>query len=227
MTRLPEVRQNLLFSATLSNNVRELSDELTQYGSNGAVVEVRTSRKTEAADSIEQWIICMDKDTRSAVLSHLIKTDEWGQTLIFVEQKHVAAKLVDQLAKRDIVADSIHGDRSQAQRNRVLDDFKSGKLSYLVATGVAARGIDIKGLPRVVNYDLPFKPEEYIHRIGRTGRAGQQGQAISFVTAGDFKKLCAIESRLDHLLERRDLPEFPVRKAVPISILNYVPKSKR
>ncbi|WP_298632570.1 DEAD/DEAH box helicase [uncultured Umboniibacter sp.] len=225
--RLPQQRQNLLFSATLSDDVQNLGDDLTHYGTNGDVVEIRMSAKNEAASSIEQWLITVDKDTRSALLSHLIKEGEWDQALIFTEQKHVAAKLVAQLAKRGIEADCIHADRSQAQREKVLAQFKSGKLKFLVATGVAARGIDIGKLTRVVNYDLPFKPEEYIHRIGRTGRAGATGQAISLVTWGDFKKLCAIESELGHLIERRDVAEFPVRKTVPISILNYVPKNQR
>ena len=168
----------------------------------------------------------MDKDTKSALLSHLIKEQEWGQTLIFIDKKHAAAKLVVQLAKRGIEAESIHGDKSQIMREKILADFKSGKIKYLVATGVAARGIDIGKLSRVVNYDLPFKPEDYIHRIGRTGRAGAPGEAISFVAWGDFKNLCAIESRLDHLIERREIDGFPVRKVVPISILNYVRKSQ-
>lgn len=107
-----------------------------------------------------------------------------------------------------------------------MADFKSGKLKYLVATGVAARGIDIGNLSRVVNYDLPFKPEEYIHRIGRTGRAGETGEAISFVAWGDFKNLCAIESRLNHIINRKEIDGFTVRKVVPVSILNFVRKSQ-
>ncbi len=112
-------------------------------------------------------------------------------------------------------------------REKVLASFKSGELKYLVATGVAARGIDIGDLTRVVNYDLPFKPEEYIHRIGRTGRAGAAGEAISFVAMGDFKNLCAIESRLGHIIKRKEIDAFPVRKTVPVSILNYVRKANR
>ena len=160
------------------------------------------------------------------MLSHLIIEQKWDQALIFIEKKHGAAKLVSQLEKRGIKADCIHGDRSQAMRDKTLADFKTGQLKFLVATGVAARGIDIGKLSRVVNYDLPFKPEEYIHRIGRTGRAGETGEAISFVAMGDFKNLCAIESRLDQLIDRKDIPGFTVRKTVPISILNFVPKSK-
>ena len=224
--RLPDNRQNLLFSATMNDTVRAIANEFTDSKISKPAVEITISPKTTAAKNIKQWLITVDKDTKSALLSHLIKENHWKQALIFIEKKHGAAKLVDQLAKRDIKADAIHGDKSQAMREKILADFKSGKLKYLVATGVAARGIDIGELSRVVNYDLPFKPEEYIHRIGRTGRAGATGEAISLVAWGDFKNLCAIESRLDHLIERKEIEGFPVRKVVPISILNYVRKSK-
>ena len=224
--RLPEARQNLLFSATMSDDVRILADSFSDSKMSNPAVEISTSPKSTTAPSIDQWLITVDKDTKSALLSHLINDKEWDQALIFIEKKHGAAKLVAQLAKRGIEADAIHGDRSQAMREKVLADFKSGKLKYLVATGVAARGLDIGELSRVVNYDLPFKPEEYIHRIGRTGRAGASGEAISFVAIGDFKNLCAIETRLDHIIKRKEIEGFPVRKLVPVSILNYVRKSK-
>ena len=168
----------------------------------------------------------MDKDTKSALLSHLIHERQWPQALIFVEKKHSAAKLVSQLEKRGIIADAIHSDKSQDSREHILNDFKSGQLRFLVATGIAARGLDIEELGIVVNYDLPFKPDDYIHRIGRTGRAGATGKAISFVTLSDFKNLCAIESRLGHIIERQIIDDFIPRKIVPVSILNYVPKNK-
>ncbi len=225
--RLPSDRQNLLFSATMTDDVRALAYEFTDNKMGEPATEIAISPKTKAAATISQWLITVDKDTKSALLSHLINEEKWDQALIFIEKKHAAAKLVDQLAKRGIEAEAIHGDRSQAVRERILADFKSGKLKYLVATGVAARGIDIGELSRVVNYDLPFKPEEYIHRIGRTGRAGAKGEAISFVAMGDFKNLCAIESRLNHIIDRKEIAGFPVRKVVPVSILNYVPKNKR
>lgn len=224
--RLPDARQNLLFSATMNPGVQHLADGFADSKMSAAAVEISVSPKVKSAASIKQWLITVDKDTKSALLSHLINEQKWDQALIFIEKKHGAAKLVDQLAKRGIKADCIHGDRSQAMREKILADFKSGKLKYLVATGVAARGLDIGKLSRVVNYDLPFKPEEYIHRIGRTGRAGETGEAISFVAMGDFKNLCAIESRLDHLIDRKEIEGFPVRKTVPVSILNYVRKSK-
>jgi ATP-dependent RNA helicase RhlE len=225
--RLPDDRQNLLFSATMTNNVRSLASLFADNKMGNEPIEITISPKATAATTISQWLITVDKDTKSALLSHLINEEQWDQALIFIEKKHGAAKLVSQLAKRGIEADAIHGDRSQAMRENILADFKSGKLKYLVATGVAARGLDIGELSRVVNYDLPFKPEEYIHRIGRTGRAGASGEAISFVAMGDFKNLCAIESRLNHIIDRKEIEGFPVRKVVPVSILNYVRKSKR
>jgi superfamily II DNA/RNA helicase len=224
--RLPKARQNLLFSATMTDDVRSIAYDFSDSKMSNPAVEISTSPKATTTPNINQWLITVDKDTKSALLSHLINDQQWDQALIFIEKKHGAAKLVAQLAKRGIEADAIHGDKSQAMREKILADFTSGKLKYLVATGVAARGLDIGELSRVVNYDLPFKPEEYIHRIGRTGRAGATGEAISFVAMGDFKNLCAIESRLDHIIERKEIEGFPVRKVVPVSILNYVRKSK-
>jgi len=224
--RLPESRQNLLFSATMSDDVRGIARSFSASKMSNPAAEITISPKATTAPSINQWLITVDKDTKSALLSHLINEQKWDQALIFIEKKHGAAKLVEQLAKRGIEANAIHGGKSQAMRESILADFKSGKLKYLVATGVAARGLDIGELSRVVNYDLPFKPEEYIHRIGRTGRAGSSGEAISFVAMGDFKNLCAIESRLDHIIKRKEIAGFPVRKVVPVSILNYVRKSQ-
>ncbi|MFT6029493.1 MAG: ATP-dependent RNA helicase RhlE, partial [Oleiphilaceae bacterium] len=220
--RLPSERQSLLFSATLTDDVRFLAKTVKSDA-----LEISISPKSTSAPSIDQWLITVDKDKKSALLSHLILDKKWNQVLIFIETKHGAAKLVSQLGKRGIQAESIHGDRSQAMRSKILSEFKSGEIRFLVATGVAARGIDIGKLTRVVNYDLPFKPEEYIHRIGRTGRAGASGEAISFVAMGDFKNLCAIESRLGHIIIRKEIEGFPVRKTVPISILNYVRKAKK
>jgi len=235
--RLPFDRQNLLFSATINEDVRKLADSFSGDGFSGVGFEnkefyddledIVISPSSTTAETISQWLVAIDKDTKSALLSHLILEEKWDQALIFIEKKHGAAKLVSQLEKRGIKADCIHGDRSQAMREKTLAAFKSGELKYLVATGIAARGIDIGSLTRVVNYDLPFKPEEYIHRVGRTGRAGTAGEAISFVAAGDFKNLCAIESRLGHLIVRKEIEQFPVRKTVPVSILNYIPKHQR
>jgi superfamily II DNA/RNA helicase len=150
-----------------------------------------------------------------------------ASALIFIETKHGAAKLAAQLAKRGIAAEPFHSGRSLAIRSNLLEQFNAGNIQYMIATGVGARGIDIEGLPLVINYDLPFPADEYVHRIGRTGSADLSGEAISFVSKDNFKNLCMIESRLGHLLERRVLDGFEPRKQVPVSVLNYVPKHKR
>ncbi|WP_165313456.1 DEAD/DEAH box helicase [Vibrio ziniensis] len=220
--RVPTDAQCLLFSATLSHKVRDLAKTAVNDP-----YEISIAANQASKSNIEQWLITVDKDMKSALLSHLIKENQWDQALIFIETKHGAAKLVSQLEKREIAAEAFHSGRSQEVRTRLLEDFKNGKIKYLVATGVAARGIDIEELSRVVNYDLPFPADEYVHRIGRTGRANASGEAISFVSKDNFKNLCMIESRLGHLIERREVEGFQPRKPVPISILNYVPKHKR
>ena len=220
--RLPEQRQNLLFSATISNEVRALAKRSIYKP-----VEISIKQNKASTPKIDQWLVTVDKGNKSALLSHLIKEQEWDQALIFIETKQGAAKLVSQLEKRGIPVDSIHGDRTQAVRERILADFKSGQIKFLVATGVAARGLDIQNLSRVVNYDIPDQVEDYIHRIGRTGRAGASGEAISFVAKDNFRNLCAIESRLGHVITRKMFEGFEVKKTVPESILNYVPKNKR
>ncbi|WP_413478688.1 DEAD/DEAH box helicase [Vibrio hibernica] len=222
LARLPKNIQNLLFSATLSNPVRELArtaiDEAT---------EISIAKHSASKDSINQYMITVDKDQKSALLTHLLTERDWSQVLIFIGTKHGAAKLVSQLEKRGIAAEAIHSGRNQASRARVLEEFKAGTVKYLVATGVAARGIDIDDLPCVINYDMPFPADDYVHRIGRTGRAGSKGEAVSLVSRDDFKNLCMIESRLGHLIKRKTVEGFTPIKDVPISVLNYVPKHKR
>jgi superfamily II DNA/RNA helicase len=220
--RLPLERQNLLFSATISDDVRLLSKRTFSNAT-----EISIGNNSASKPKIDQWLITVDKGNKSALLSHLINEEKWQQALIFIETKHGAAKLVSQLEKRGIHAESIHGGRTQAMREQVLNDFKAGKIKFLVATGIASRGLDIGELVRVVNYDLPDQVDDYIHRIGRTGRAGASGEAVSFVAKDNFRNLCAIESRLGHVIKRKEFEGFPVKKAVPVSILNYVPKNKR
>ncbi|MGF1911321.1 DEAD/DEAH box helicase [Vibrio kasasachensis] len=222
LDRLPTDIQHLLFSATLSNKVRDLAKTAVHDPYEISIAANQASKK-----NIQQWLVTVDKDMKSALLSHLIKENDWDQALIFIETKHGAAKLAQQLEKRGIYAEAFHSGRSQAIRSQLLEDFKAGKIQYMIATGVGARGIDIHGLTRVLNYDLPFPADEYVHRIGRTGRADAQGEAISFVSKDNFKNLCMIESRLGHLIERREIEGFVPRNPVPTSILNYVPKHKR
>ena len=212
--RLPTQRQNLLFSATLSNAVRLLAKTAINNP-----VEISIADDSATAAQISQWLITVDKDNKSSLLSHLIKEHHWAQALIFIRTKHGAAKLVTQLEKRGIKAESIHSGRSQASRSRILAGFKSGEIALLVATGIAARGIDIDELSRVINYDLPDDADDYIHRIGRTGRAGSCGEAVSLVSRDDFKRLCAIERRLGHIIERKEIDGFETVKAVPVSTL--------
>jgi len=218
--RLPEQRQNLLFSATISEDVRGLAKRAIHKP-----VEISIRADSVNKPKIEQWLVTVDKTNKSALLSHLINTLDWQQALIFIETKHGAAKLVSQLEKRGIEAESIHSGRTQDIRERILGDFKAGNIKFLVATGIAARGLDIGELTRVINYDLPGQVDDYIHRIGRTGRAGAVGEAISLVSKDNFRELCAIESRLGHIIERKEFEEFPVKKTVPVSILNFTPKN--
>jgi len=221
--RLPAQRQNLLFSATLSDDIRQLAKRA--IGSNA--VEISTKQDEASKPNIAQWLVTVDKTNKSALLSYLIKENNWQQALIFIETKHGAAKLVSQLEKRNIKAQCIHSGKTQEIREQILADFKIGKIQFLVATAVAARGIDIDNLTRVINYDLPDKADDYIHRIGRTGRAGASGEAVSFVAKDNFRNLCAIESKLGHIIDRKAFELFPVKKVVPLSILNYVPKNKQ
>ena len=222
IARLPQNIQNLLFSATLSTPVRALAKSAISEAE-----EISIAKTDASKANIEQWLVTVDKDRKSALLSHMITDGEWDQALIFIETKHGAAKLVAQLEKRGIQAEAFHSGRSQAIREKILADFKKGRLKYLVATGVAARGIDIDNLSRVVNYDIPFPADDYVHRIGRTGRADASGEAISFLSKDNFKNLCIIEKRLGHLIERRVVEGFEPRKEVPISVLHFVPKKKR
>ena len=217
--RLPEHRQNLLFSATMSEEVRGLAKRTIHKP-----VEIAIGADKASKPKIAQWLVTVDKTNKSALLSHLITTKNWQQALIFIETKHGAAKLVSQLEKRGIVSESIHSGRAQDNREKILNDFKSGKIKFLVATAIAARGLDIGELSRVINYDLPAQVDDYIHRIGRTGRAGASGEAVSLVSKDNFRELCAIESRLGHIIERKEFEEFPVKKTVPLSKLNYVTK---
>jgi len=220
--KLPTERQTLLFSATISAQVRALAKTVLN---NPFSITIKNS--DENKPDINQWIIPVAKDQKSALLSQLINEDKWKQALIFIETKRGAAKLVSQLEKRGVAAESFHSGRSQAVRTQLLIDFKEGKLAFLVATGVAARGIDITDLDRVVNYDLPDQADDYLHRIGRTGRAGKAGEAISFVSRDDFRSLCYVEQMLKKVLPRKEIPGFEMKTPLPKSDLNWKSKQRK
>lgn len=207
---LPQKRQNLLFSATFSDSIRELAKGVTNNP-----VEVSVAPANITADAVEQAVYTVDKSKKSGLLTELIIQQDLQQVLVFSRTKHGANRLAKQLNARGITASAIHGDKGQGARTKALADFKSGKVRALVATDIAARGIDINQLPNVINYDLPHVPEDYVHRIGRTGRAGAGGIAVSFVTIEDTKQLKDIERLTKQVIERRVLPGFEPIDTVP------------
>ena len=219
--RLPEQRQNLLFSATMSQAVRKLAKTAIEHA-----LQITIKAKVDKPQ-INQCMIPVDKDVKSALLSHLIQENDWQQALIFIETKRGAAKLVSQLEKRGVQAESFHSGRSQAVREQLLEDFKNEKIQFLVATGIAARGIDIDNLTRVVNYDLPDQADDYVHRIGRTGRAGAIGEAISLLSRDDFRSLCYIEKRLGEVIPRKEIAGFEPKKEIPASDLKGASSDNR
>ena len=225
---LPRRRQNLMFSATFSNDIRNLAKGLVHNP-----IEISVSPRNTTVDSVEQQICPVDKAKKSALLTHLIQEKQWPQVLVFSRTKHGANRLTRHLESSGINAVAIHGNKSQAARTKALANFKSGSIRVLVATDIAARGLDINQLPLVVNFDLPNVPEDYIHRIGRTGRAGASGQAISLVCADEIKQLTDIEKLLNRQLDRKlvdgfepvhDLPESRINQ--PTSRANKPKKSK-
>jgi ATP-dependent RNA helicase RhlE len=191
MALLPSKRQNLLFSATFSNEIKKLADELLNKP---RLIEV--ARRNTAAETVSQSAYKVPQDAKRALLEHLVKSRNVWQVLCFVRTKHGASRLARQLERDGLATSAIHGDKTQAARLEALAKFKEGKLQVLVATDVAARGLDIDDMPLVVNYELPHVPEDYIHRIGRTGRAGASGEAISFVAPEEEKYLAEIERLL-------------------------------
>ena len=200
---LPKVRQNLLFSATFSDEIRELADGLLHEP---ASVEV--ARRNTASELVEQSAYMVEKGVKRHLLSHLIKRGDWRQVLVFTRTKHGANRLAEQLGKDGIESLAIHGNKSQNARTRALAAFKDGSLPVLVATDIAARGLDIEQLPYVVNYELPYTPEDYVHRIGRTGRAGAKGDAITLMTGADLALVRSIEQTLGYVLPRVSLPDY-------------------
>jgi ATP-dependent RNA helicase RhlE len=202
---LPARRQNLLFSATFSEEIKQLANGLLYRP---ALVEV--ARRNTAAESVAQVVHPVDRERKRELLSFLIGSNDWRQVLVFTRTKHGANRLAEQLERDGILAAAIHGNKSQAARTRALSDFKRGKVRVLVATDIAARGLDIDQLPHVVNFELPNVPEDYVHRIGRTGRAGNEGEAMSLVCVDEHKLLRDIER-----LIKRDLPKVVVDGYTP------------
>ncbi len=212
LSYLPEQRQNLMFSATFSDDIRRLAKNIVRNP-----VEISVSPRNTAAPTVEQWLCPVDKKQKSALLAQLIHENQWEQVLVFTRTKHGANRLTRYLEARDIKAAAIHGNKSQGARTKALASFKNGELRVLVATDIAARGLDIDQLPHVVNFDLPNVPEDYVHRIGRTGRAGSTGEALSLVCADEFKQLSDIERVIQKVIERRFIDGFEPVHDVPES----------
>jgi len=211
---LPKKRQNLLFSATFSNDIKILADGLLN---NPKMIEV--ARRNSASEIISQTIHPVDSKRKRELLSHLIRTQDWKQVLVFSRTKHGANRLAEQLTNDGIPSAAIHGNKSQNARIKALSDFKEGQIKALVATDIAARGLDIDQLPHVVNFDLPNVPEDYVHRIGRTGRAGSSGMAVSLVCIDEHSLLKDIEKLLKKDISKIIISGFepdPKIKAEPI-----------
>ena len=197
---LPKQRQTLLFSATFSDDIKKLAHDFLSHP-----VTVETARRNTAAETVKQSVVLVEHDRKFKVLADLIHSRGIGQVLVFTRTKLTTARLARMLERNGIAADAIHGDKSQVERMKALEAFKSGKIAVLVATDVAARGLDIDQLPLVVNYELPPHAEDYVHRIGRTGRAGASGEALSLVDAEDERRLKEVEKLL-----KRELPREQV-----------------
>jgi ATP-dependent RNA helicase RhlE len=200
---LPTQRQNLLFSATFPDEIRTLAKALLHNPA-----EVQVAARNAVADLVTHVLHPVAREKKRELLAYLIQTRELRQVLVFTGTRIGANRLAHQLRRDHIHADAIHGDKSQAERESALADFKSGKTSVLVATDVASRGLDIEALPQVINFDIPHSPEDYVHRIGRTGRAGMKGEAISLAAPEDSEALAAIEKLLKKRIERILVPGF-------------------
>jgi len=213
---LPKQKQTLLFSATFSDEIKQLANNLLKTP---ALVEV--ARRNTASESVTQLVHPVDRNRKRELLSFLIGSNNWKQILIFTRTKHGANRLAEQLGKDGITAAAIHGNKSQGARTRALSEFKSGKVRALVATDIAARGLDIDQLPHVVNFELPNVPEDYVHRIGRTGRAGNEGEAMSLVCVDELKLLKDIEK-----LIKRDIPKTVIEGYEPDPSIKAEPINK-
>ena len=215
---LPQKRQNLLFSATFADEIRELATGLLN---NPLSIEVAPRNST--AERIEQLVHPVDKANKPALLAHLVVKNSWEQVLVFTRTKHIANRLAERLEREGIQAAAIHGNKSQGARTRALSDFKSGRITILVATDIAARGLDIPQLPVVVNFDLPMVAEDYVHRIGRTGRAGEEGQAISLVCQDEAHLLRDIQRLLKQEIRIENFPGYVPNQALRVETATRPP----
>ena len=223
MKALPKKRQNLLFSATFSADIRELARTFVNNP-----VEISVTPENSTADTVTQFIYPVDKSQKSALLCHIIKEENWQQVLVFSRTKHGANRIAKTLEAKGIGALAIHGNKSQGARTRALREFKEGTIRVLVATDIAARGLDIDQLPHVVNFDLPNVSEDYVHRIGRTGRAGSTGEAVSLVSADEFDLLKDIERLITQVIPRKDVEAFIPSNRLPESPTTFKPfKAKK
>ncbi|MCQ8130012.1 DEAD/DEAH box helicase [Methylomonas rivi] len=200
---LPKKRQNLLFSATFSADIRKLTGDLLVNP-----VKIEVAVENSAAETIDQLVYTVNKTAKTALLTHLVKSKNWQQVLVFTSTKHGANKLTEKLNTADIKAAAIHGNKSQGARTSALAGFKAGEIRVLVATDVAARGIDIAQLPHVVNFELPRSSSDYVHRIGRTGRAGKIGQAVSLVSQDEYQALRLVEKLIGAQIPREQVDGF-------------------
>ncbi|MDI1229730.1 MAG: DEAD/DEAH box helicase [Methylobacter sp.] len=207
---LPKKRQNLLFSATFSEDIRKLTTGLLVNP-----IKIEVAARNTAAELIQQVAYLVNKANKTELLCHLIKEHDWQQVLVFTTTKHGANRLTEKLNKVNIKAAAIHGNKSQGARTSALSGFKSGEIRVLVATDVAARGIDINLLPHVVNFELPKAPEDYVHRIGRTGRAGEEGQAISLVSHDEYSFLRSVEKLIGKEIKREQIVGFEASAVAP------------
>lgn len=219
---LPSKRQNILFSATFSPEIRTLVKGMIKNP-----LEISVTPRNTTVEAVEHFLYPIDQKQKTLALINLIKTEKWTQALVFSRTKHGANKITKKLLAVGITATAIHGNKSQGARTRALSEFKSGKVRILVATDIAARGIDIDQLPQVVNFDLPNISEDYIHRIGRTGRAGATGRAISLVSADEFDYLKGIEKLLKQFITRKEMKEFEPSEALPDSSLRSNPNPRK
>jgi len=202
---LPKERQNLLFSATFSKEIKQLAASTLN-----SPAEIQVAQENSTVDKVSQIIYPVDKNRKRELLSHRIGKENWQQVLVFTRTKHGANRLATQLESDGITATAIHGNKSQGARTRALQDFKNGSVRVLVATDLAARGLDIQRLPHVVNYELPHVPEDYVHRIGRTARAGHEGAAVSLVCVDELKLLRDIEQMLGSKIRKEIVPGYEV-----------------